>query len=161
MSEKKIVSGVLSQTGKNIVVKVSAKHTPSEYFVDRGGLYVWSNFKDRILGKAAPTKAGASFKLNSFKLKKDSTDEEIENSLPKKHLFSETDVCAVISELISKQPNGEEGTLQNNGYANLFYIESCVVSVFWGSVRRYWDVGAWRRGGSQWRGDDRVFSPAS
>lgn len=156
----KAPSGVLAPIGKNIAVKVAAKHTPSEYFANREGLYVWSDFKERILVKATPTKSGASFKVSSFKLEKAATDEEIEGSLPKKHLFSETDVCAIVAELIAKQPKGEEGVLQNNGWANLFYTESCVVSVDWDSGDREWHVDTWLRVGHRWDEDTRVFSPA-
>ena len=154
------VSGVLSRVGKRISLKVEATHTPSEYFVTREGLYVWSDFKDRVLKNATPTESGTSFKLDTFKLEKDASDEQIESSLPKKHLFSETEVCAIVAELTSKQSKGEEGVLLNNGYANLFYTESFVVHVDWSSSGRGWGVYAWRRDDSGWFGGVRVVSPA-
>ena len=47
-----------------------------------------------------------------------------------------------------------------DGYANLFYTPSFVVSVGWSSFGRGWGVSAWGRGGAGWRGGMRVFSPA-
>lgn len=157
---KSVESGILSPIAKAISIKIAAQHTPPEYFMNREGLYVWSDFKSRIVEKAFSTKPGASFKLKSFKLNKDAVDEKIELSLPKKHLFSETEVCAIIAELVSKQSKGEEGVLLNNGYANLFYTKIFVVSVYWVSGGRRWSVDAWQRGDVRWCGGARVFSPA-
>jgi hypothetical protein len=56
--------------------------------------------------------------------------------------------------MISKQPNGEQGDLINNGYANLFYTASWVALVGWDRAGRGWDVGTWCRAGR------RVVSPA-
>lgn len=154
-------TGVLAEVSKNIVVvKTSKSKKPVEFFKDREGLYVWDNFKERILASASPTKLGKSFKLNSFQLTRDALDREIEGDLPKSHLFSETDVCAIVAELISKQPGGKDGLLLSNGRANLFYTKNCVVSVYWNSGGRRWSVNTWRRGGLRWYAGMRVFSPA-
>lgn len=156
MSDKK---SVLDEVQKKITVEIRTKTDPKEYFQTRDGLYVWSDFKERILLKAKPIKAGKKFELSSFVLTKWATDEAIEKELPKKHLFSESDVCAIISELISKQSKGEDGTLQNNGYSNLFYTKAFVVSVRWSGGG--WRVLTWNRGGDGWSDDARVFSPVN
>lgn len=151
-------SEILKEVEKEIKVGLKEKHVPNEYFKDRKGLFVYSSFEDNILNKAEPTKADAEFKLKSFDLEKRSTDEEIEKDLGDKHIFSETDVCAVIAGLIEKQANGEEGILKNDGYANLFYTSSHVVGVGWNGGG--WGVSAWFRG-SRWDGGTRVFTPAT
>ena len=152
-------SKVLEIVEKKIVVKSATKFQPKDYFKTRDGLYIWSSFEDRILSKAKSIKTSKPFKLISFELKKDLSDEEIEKELPKKHIFSETDVCAVVAELINKQAKGEKGLLFNNGYANLFYTGAFVVGVRWGDDE--WGVRAWGRDGLRWYSDDRVFSPAN
>lgn len=156
---KKKAMGILTHMAKT-TVKVEKPENPSNYFKDRDGLYVWDNFRNQVVSGASTVKAGASFKLESFKLNRTAYDSEIEKSLRKNHIFTATDVCAILAELISKQSKGEEGTLLNNGYANLFYMESCVVGVRWGSECWGWRVGAWRRGDDRWSGGGRVFSPA-
>ena len=60
--------------------------------------------------------------------------------------------------LIAKQPNGEEGALVNNGFANLFYTDSCVVGVFWDAVYRKWSVDAWQRDDNRWNARNQVVS---
>ncbi len=154
-------SETLTSADKETAVVLSAHHVPADYFKNRKGLFVWSGFKSRILGDAKSTAAGAEFKVSSFDLAKPVTDEQIEEALPKDHLFSISDVCAIIADLISKQPAGEEGVLLNNGYVNLFYTKDCVVGVLWGSFLGEWRVGAWGRGGDGWLRGFRVFSPAT
>ncbi len=154
----KKAENVLKSVKKSIAIKNKEEHIPSEFFKDGPGLFIWNSFKENIVRKAKSTKAGAEMNISSFDLKKDSTDEEIEKSLPEKHIFSETEVCAVIAELIENQPKGKKGILQNTGYANLFYTPSRVVLVYWRGSR--WFVGAWNRG-FDWYVGLRVFSPAT
>lgn len=45
-----------------------------------------------------------------------------------------------------------------DGYANLFYVASCVVRVRWYGGGREWHVGAWERDGGEWSAGNRVFS---
>ena len=150
---------VLKKVEEKKVVKISEKHIPSEFFQNRKGLYIWSSFTNNISDKAEETEAGKEFKISSFELTKDLTDEEIEKELPKEHLFSETDVCAIIAGLIEKQPKGEEGTLLNTGYANLFYTSSRVVCVHCRGGG--WFVFVWERDDDEWLEGGRVFSPAT
>lgn len=129
----------------SITITDSDHRNPDAFFTTRDGLYVWDDFGSRVVKKAKPVDTGATFKVNVDELGADLTDEEIENGLPKNHVWDEGALCAVIAEMISKQPEGKEGDLLNNGYANLFYTSSCVVRVLWSAGRRGWDVDAWRR----------------
>lgn len=46
-----------------------------------------------------------------------------------------------------------------DGYANIFYLPSCVVLVYWYGGE--WSVDDWGRDDSAWSAGGRVFSPAS
>lgn len=145
---------------KKIEVKVPKKYEPKEFFITRTCLYVWSGFSEYILKKAKVITV-TSFNISSFDLITCAYDKEIESELPKKHLFTETEVCGVIAGLIEKQSKGESGTLLNNGYGNIFYTKSRVVDVGWDSGYGEWYVSDWSRGVDSWLGGRRVFSSAT
>lgn len=158
MTDKKTV---LELESKDTKVTTTESTGPKEFFKTRPGLYVWSDFADRILSKAEAVPAPTKFNLQTYKLTKYAQDSEIEAELPEKHIFSESEVCALIAEFVSKQPKGEAGTLDNDGNWNLFYTPEFVVSVYWYSGGSEWSVRAWRRGSGGWDGGSRVFSPAN
>lgn len=155
MSEEK---KVLEQLEKSILFKTEKDFDPKEYFKDREGLYVSGYFEENILSKAEVVKAGTGFSVCSSVLKERANDKKIESELPEKHLFSESEACMIIAELIEKQKKGEEGFLENTGYANLFYTENFVVRVSFSGSR--WDVDTFFRFGYPWYARIRVFSPA-
>lgn len=142
-------------------VTLPQDYNPDEFFQTRSGLWVSDDFRRLVVAKAQPSKAGASFKLNRHTLAKKLTDSEIEAVLPANHLFDETQVCAVLASLIAGQEGGQEGTLLNNGYANLFYTASCVVRVDWDADCREWFVRVWSRDDLQWRAGGQVVSLAT
>lgn len=152
---------VLEPVENKLSIETSSEIKPQDFFQSREGLYVWSDFNERILEKALSVAAGTKYELASFKLLESSSDETIESALPKVHIFSESDACAIIAELISKQSKGEEGTLLNNGYFNIFYTPTFVVGVVWGSDGGSWRVDAWVRDNVVWYAGTRVFSPAT
>ena len=141
-----------------VEVTLLGPHDPNTFFADRVGLWVSSDFRSRVVANAKATEVGARYKVVRRDLVKNLTDEKIEAGLPVKHNFDETKVCGLIAGLIARQPNGEEGELLNNGFSNLFYTASCVVSVRWRAGVRWWSVDAWRRYGSGWLAGRRVFS---
>lgn len=143
---------------KAVKLAIKTPVDPQEFFQTRDDLYVYSGFGDHILSKAKKSEP-KTYSLESFDLVRSSKDEEIEQALGKEHLFDETEVCAIVAELVSKQPKGKKGTLQNNGYANLFYTGSFVVRVYWSGS--HWLVNAWDRDGGGWPSGYRVFSPAN
>jgi hypothetical protein len=151
---------ILKPVEKKIAIATKAKFDPKEYYQTRNGLYVWGNFGERILSKTSPIKTAKKISIVSYELTKSASDESIEKALPKKHIFDESEVCAIISTMIDKQAKGEEGDLLNTGYANIFYTKAFVVRVDWHSDGRHWYVSAWRRGGGGWAAGGRVFSPA-
>jgi len=145
----------------SVAVKLTERHDPDSFYQTRSGLWVYDGFRNLVVAKAQPTEAGTVFKLDHALLTQNMTDEKIEGSLPKNHLFDESVLCAIIAQMIAEQPNGKEGKLLNNGYANLFYTSSCVVYVYWRAVYRKWYVRTWRRGDNGWDAGRRVFSPAT
>lgn len=148
---------VLKIVEKAIEFKTSEAHDPKKFYQDRKGLYVGYGFSERIVEKAEPVQSGTEYKVSSLELVKNAPDEKIEADLGEGHLFEDSAVCALIAEMISKQPTGEEGALLTNGDFNLFYTASCVVGVYWGGGG--WSVRDWGRGVSAWNAGFRVFSP--
>lgn len=143
------------------IVGIKAKTIdPKEFFQDKKGLWVSSNFIDNVATKAEKMTKDKTFNVNSFELTANAYDREIEESFNDNHIFSETDVCALIAALIENQKKGEEGVLLNNGYFNIFYTPDRVVNVFWSSASQRWYVYVWRRG-CRWFEGSRVFSPAT
>jgi len=129
------------------------------FFRTRKGLWVSDDFRTRVVAKAEPSSEIRASK--HVPLKRDMTDAEIEEMLGDGHLFTETEACALIESLISKQEGGKGGELLNNGYANLFYLGSCVVDVRWYADYRRWEVRTWERGDRRWYAGAQVFSPAN
>lgn len=143
-----------------VELSIETSPDPKEFFQDSKNLYVWNSFKNDIAAKAGPMKDLKCW-VKSFDLQKAANDTEIEAELPEKHLFSESEVCAILADLISRQPTGEDGPLLKNGNWNLFYTRAFVVGVYWDAFRGGWRVYAWDRDDRHWNGGRRVFSPAT
>ena len=128
-------------------VSLSQKHNPDSYYRDRPGLCerpglsIWRNFCERIATKAKSTETGTTFAVTSFDTMRSLNDEEIEGGLSDNHFFDETQVCAIIAELITSRST----RLVTNPHDNRFYTGSCVVGVSWACTSDLWHVGAWER----------------
>ncbi len=126
-------------------------------------LYLWDSFKDLIL-KAIPDLVPAfQGNLRSTQLSKNMYDSEILTELGHPKPFSLLEFTAILSHLLMKQPEGEEGKLLVNGYATIFYVEledGRVVAVYagWRAGARAWSLRAFAFGAGFWYGGDRVFS---
>lgn len=151
----------LFDTATSVQITLAADHDPGAFFRTRSGLYVFDDFRRRVVTGAKRTNTGATFSATSARLKRAATDAEIEAALPPEHLFDASALCAIIAEMIAKQTNGESGDLDNSGKANLLYTSSCVVGVTWDGPYRKWVVYTRERGGRRWRAGRRVLSPAN
>lgn len=122
--------------------------TSTEFVVGKHNIgYIDSDFHERIADVELEKRdVPAHQKLTRYM-----NDSEIESEL-KPGICDMSDVLAFLE-------NPPEGT--KDGYWNLFYTPTFVVSVDWHSRARHWDVGTWRRGDVGWRGGRRVFSPAT
>ncbi len=129
-------------------------------FKTRKGLWVSGDFQSRVGSKAKPVKDVGTITLTSGDLVKNAYDKEIKADpvMPANHVFtSESEFVAYLDQMVSKQPNGEEGDLLNNGYWNIFYVAGCVVSVGWGGDDREWSVSAWELDVGSWSAGCRAF----
>jgi hypothetical protein len=137
---------------------------PGDFFRDRQdevNLSVWDSFKDNILqhAKTADKQEEISFRSQDLKIR--SNDSAIINDLGLKPMKLE-DVWAVAA-LIMRQPKGESGDLTNNGYANLFYVETgssfSVIALRWEDAGNEWLVGSCKLNAlTGWSSGVRVFS---
>lgn len=156
---QKSQSEVLKEVEKEVAFEITEARDPKVFFQDRKGLFVGSSFTERIVEKSETISEGKSGTLQSFEILKYSDDATIEKALPEKHLFTESQIAAIVAEFISEQTDGKTGTLLADGNWNLFYTDTCVVGVRWVSGDAGWGVFSWQRGGREWGAGYRVFSP--
>lgn len=119
------------------------KHIQDEKTV--GGVKWWlgSNFLQHFSGTTLPPCPAG--KINIHKLNKGSVDGPIIAELGGESV-AETSL-AQLHWMIMQQPNGEQGNLLANGYANIFYIRDTKGTLWavlcgWDSVGRFWLVEA-------------------
>ncbi|MDB5237179.1 MAG: hypothetical protein JWL88_281 [Parcubacteria group bacterium] len=151
---------VLKPVNDNVQVAAVAAYDPSG-FKTRQGLWVSSEFHSRVGSKAKPVENLGAITLSSFDLTKNAYDKAIKADpvMPANHVFtSESEFVAYLDQMVSKQSNGEEGDLLNNGYWNIFYVARCVVRVGWFSGVREWHVNSWCLDDVYWDAGYRVFS---
>jgi len=152
-----ITTQILKEVDADIELKIKKPVDPQEFFTNGHGLYVYDSFEERALPKAKRHESPLEFHLESHELMQGATDVQIEESLDHKNVFGDADVSAIVADLILKQEKGKKGPLLTNGYANLFYTASCVVSVYWHDDE--WGVHAYGRDVCAWFQGIRVFSP--
>lgn len=110
----------------------------------RKGLWVSSSFAEKFGNKnIEPAKTVLPFK----KLQKIMSDSEIKSELGI--------VESILADVAAFLENPPEGT--DDGYANIFYIAGCVVSVRWISDGREWGVRTWDLGVGRWHAGGRAF----
>jgi hypothetical protein len=129
------------------------------------GLYVYATFTDRVLPAVqGEVSLPEEITLPSYTLTERAADKRIRENLPENHVFGADELCAILIDLVIKsQPNGTEGPLLTNGYANLFYVKGkddhvCLVVVRWSADYRGWSVLAWSLDAYTWNAEYRVFS---
>ncbi|MBA3732930.1 hypothetical protein H0W91_00970 [Patescibacteria group bacterium] len=123
---------------------ISQYRDPSRFYRTREGLYVRDSFLQLAVANTHPTEMGTIVKLNSTQITQDMRDYEIRKMLPTQHVFDKSQALAVIEELITLQWNGEEGLLVTKGdVVNLFFIDSCPITVMWCPSKPWWGLVAW------------------
>lgn len=154
--------GVLVRDGSVSAVTLSQGFNPQKFYQTQGALYVWDNFKTRIIAAASFVKAGTGFKkTTSWKLTQIASGLDLLAERPK-DVWLATDFCAWLSVKLAQQPNGKAGELLNTGHGNLFLVEGVdrsvfVVDVGWSSLDRGWGVSAWGIG-DDWNAGRRFVS---
>ncbi len=115
-------------------------------------LWLSNNFKNIFLPLVNDTIIYKGGKVEKFKLIESMNDFQINEEISG-GFETPTEIAAMIISLISAQPNGEDGVLLNNGYANIFYFKHgerlFYVRVSWDAVYEEWDCrcyegGAWQ-----------------
>lgn len=119
-----------------------------EFVVGKHGIgWVDSDFKKRFPDVEFPARHMPTFQ----KLGKRMSDAAIESEL-------KPGLCE-LGDVVAFMDNAQEEC--KDGWANLFYTEGFVVSVYWDSGSGHWGVGTWRRDSDDWGGGSRGFSPAT
>lgn len=136
---------------------------PVAHFQTREGLHIWGWFKDRILKYVHEVDGSPETTLSAFDLTKPANDVEIRKELPEDHVFGDpSEFCAILAQMIDRQPNGEEGDLLSNGYWNIFYVQATgvvfAVGVRWLGGHREWCVRADPLNNVRWSGRLRFLS---
>ena len=143
---------------------VSGNFDPNEFFQNRPGLLRSEEFVERILSVAKKTeRILLPSHIPSLTLHKNMNDTEVCKELGDNYVFEASEGCMVIAGMISRQPNGEDGDLVNNGKANIFYVrgknnEVFTVGVSWDAGVREWYVDANRLDDYHWHAGRRAFS---
>jgi len=135
---------------------------PNEFFQNREGLWRSDAFAERVLS-VATERIQLPDHIPSFTLPKSMGDSEIRRELGDNHVFGASECCMVIASMISRQPNGEDGDLINDGKANILYVrgkddEVFTVDVRWYADARKWRVRACQFDDHQWHAGNRGFS---
>lgn len=159
---KKLTLKYLALVQENIQIAGEAFSKPS-FFLNGPKLYLWDNFKNRVLSEIPDLIPAFTGSVIKTQLTKNMTDAEIQAELGNPTPFTVPEFAAIISNLIGKQPKGENGILLNNGYANIFYVKlanGSVVAVFvgWFGGDRGWYFTAVSLDSGLWFGGRCVFS---
>ncbi len=113
--------------------------------------FLGGNFQDWFLGKTENSME--AIMLRYAKLTKPSPDSPILTELGEKAKTTLSQIYA----LMAGQPNGEEGVLLTNGWANIFYVDGRAVRVNW--YGHGWLVHAYLvTDPGRWHDEYRVFS---
>lgn len=98
------------------------------------------------------------FKDTEFELKSIPKFQKLPHSMNDAAIESELKpgICD-LGDVLAFLDNPQEGT--KDGYSNIFYTANFVVCAFWDGGA--WGVYTWGRGGHDWSGSSRVFSPAT
>lgn len=142
-----------------------AKTSIQSFFKESGPVKLWlgDNFKNWILSKMPESFEPP--KSVKHILPRSMADKEIISEYKIRPYSSVSELLSVIYDKIIKQPNGEEGELLNNGYANIFYVQLegarvVAVDVDWDSANRGWGLGAYGLVDRRWFDGPCVFSAA-
>ncbi len=161
---KKLSLKFLELIAGNIAINTAA--FPKDSFFSKNGpvkLYFGDNFSNWILAAMPDVIPAFEGTLLKTRLTKYMYDSEILDELGHPEPFTISEFSAIVRELLQKQPNGEDGILLNNGYANIFFVQLedarvVAVRVLWGSGRRAWSLIAPGLDDGRWSDGRCVFS---
>ncbi|MBU1046531.1 hypothetical protein KKH36_02000 [Patescibacteria group bacterium] len=140
---------------------------PNKAFQNRKGLWVSSDFKERILLVAEPIEKNKTISTSFIDLKKPMADTEVRANPPKNHVFRADEFCLYLIDKIRQQPYREEGEFLINGKANIHFVYGkndrvFLVAVDWRVLDLCipeWHVNTYPLIGFRWNLGSRVFYP--
>lgn len=153
-------ASVLNLVNDNVQIDAVVSYDPSG-FKTRPGLWVSDDFHSCVSSEAKPVENLSAITLSSFDLSKAACDKDIksDSNMPPSHVFgNESEFVAHLDQMISRQPNGEDGDLLNDGFWNIFYVAGCVGGVYWSVESQEWSFQAWSLDGKGWGDGVRVFA---
>lgn len=170
---KSILQGHMKVVLETINPISTPKHVPFpgssrnliDFFQTRSGLVISENFQEHIVPEfldeqvSVPASKGMCVDLIGI-----ADDYGICGKLPKDFIFSDIyEFLAMLSSLIEKQWEGDEGVLLTDGNANIFYVwESgyrSVIYVTWSDSLGW--LCKFYSGSDQWNIGQRIFFPVS
>ena len=118
-------------------------------------IFMMDKFEKTILNQAPGVITLAPMTLEKFKLSQSMNDSEMLAELGNPEPYSISQALGILKDLTSKQPEGDDGTLLTDGYANIFYVNvgvrTVAVNARWNSWQSIWylyccELGVWREG---------------
>lgn len=144
------------------VPKLTEEFNPKTYFTKNKSVRYWlgDNFQKYVLSSIKTVPNLPAMFFNKHQFSETITDKEIMEHFQiseSRGLMTGEEISRTIAYLTSKQPNGEQGILQNNGYLTIIGYMLCddcvvrVVRVHWRSDDRRWGCNCgvlvnWRAG---------------
>lgn len=137
---KKAPAATLLELVSTVSTAPTEKFVAADFFkagTKNGVRIAWigDNFNSKFGKKIEKNIVASTIRVHT--LLKDSLDAPIITELGDTHETS----LAELSQLLTAQGNGEDGTLLTNGYANIFYIRD-IEGILW-AVRALWRSGGW------------------
>lgn len=163
---KKLALKALKLVTDNIQI-TTEPFTKNSFFKKNGPvvkLYFHSNFEEWILNAIPDVIPAFTSTLTKTQLTTSMWDSQILAELQNPKPFTITEFAAILRDLLTRQSNGEDGTLLTNGSKNIFYIQLENGRVVIGRVRwffggRGWECFADRLDADDlWHGSGCVFS---
>ncbi len=161
---QKLLKGELKivPVGKESIGKTVKMFYPKRVFRSKKGLYVSSDFINKIVEVAEPTETGRIFPEVSYvELTKSVTGQELlMDNLDQ--VWDSTIFCLWLNTKLKQQSNGQNGSFLTNGYGNIFLVGGIDIKVFvvyvhWHSVSQKWFILAWFLD-LEWHSGHRFFS---
>lgn len=144
------------------IPELTEEFDPQKHFTENKKVKYWlgDNFKKYVLASAKKVSNLPAMSFDKHKFTETIYDKEIMEHFQiseSSGLMTREEICRTIAYLTSKQPKGETGTLQTNGYSTIIGYMFCddsvvrVVRVDWHSADAEWrcgcfDLGHWYAG---------------
>lgn len=144
------------------IPELTEEFDPNKHFTENKMVkyYFGDNFKNFVLNPSKKVSSLPAMSFDKHRFTETIFDSEIMEHFQiseSNGLMTKEEILRTIAFLTSKQPKGEEGILQTNGYSTIIGYMLCkdgvvrAVIVYWNAVNAEWyclyyDLGHWRAG---------------